>query len=55
MAANVDGYRSEGYRRFQLKVGGDPDIDIERIRQVAAQLQPGEKLIADANTGWTHA
>ena len=53
MAANVDGYRSEGYRRFQLKVGGDPDTDIERIRQVAAQMQPGEKLVADANTGWT--
>ncbi|MCA9175536.1 MAG: mandelate racemase/muconate lactonizing enzyme family protein [Planctomycetales bacterium] len=53
MAANVAGYRAEGYRRFQLKVGGDPDTDIERIRAVAAQLQPGDKLIADANTGWT--
>jgi len=52
MAANVAGYRAEGYRRFQLKVGGDPDVDIERIRAVAAQLQPGERLIADANTGW---
>ncbi|MDA7673207.1 hypothetical protein N8615_02310, partial [Verrucomicrobiales bacterium] len=52
MAAKVAGYRAEGYRRFQLKVGGDPDVDIERIRQVAAQVQPGDKLIADANTGW---
>ncbi|MCP4082977.1 MAG: mandelate racemase [Planctomycetaceae bacterium] len=52
MAGNVAGYRDEGYRRFQLKVGGDPDVDIERIRQVAAQLKPGDKLIADANTGW---
>jgi len=52
MAANVEGYRNEGYRRFQLKVGGDPDVDIERIRQVADRLQPGDKLIADANTGW---
>jgi L-alanine-DL-glutamate epimerase-like enolase superfamily enzyme len=52
MAANVAGYRAEGYRRFQLKVGGDPNVDIERIRAVAAQLQPGDKLIADANTGW---
>jgi L-alanine-DL-glutamate epimerase-like enolase superfamily enzyme len=24
MAAKVAGYRAEGYRRFQLKVGGDP-------------------------------
>ena len=53
MAANVAGYRDEGYRRFQLKVGGDPDTDIQRIHAVAEKLQPGDKLIADANTGWT--
>jgi len=53
MAARVAGYRAEGYRRFQLKVGGDPDVDIERIRAVAAQLQTGDRLVADANTGWT--
>jgi L-alanine-DL-glutamate epimerase-like enolase superfamily enzyme len=52
MARRVAGYREEGYRRFQLKVGGDPLLDIERIRAVAAQLQPGDRLIADANTGW---
>src|SRR5438445_10228419 len=52
MAARVAGYRAEGYRRFQLKVGGDPDVDIARIHAVAAELQPGDKLIADANTGW---
>ncbi len=53
MAGKVAGYRAEGYRRFQLKVGGDPDVDIARIRAVAAELQPGERLVADANTGWT--
>lgn len=52
MAARVAGYRDEGYRRFQLKVGGDPDVDIARIHAVAAELQPGDKLVADANTGW---
>src|SRR5438093_6088183 len=52
MAARVADYRAEGYRRFQLKVGGDPDIDIARIRAVAAKLQPGDRLVADANTGW---
>jgi L-alanine-DL-glutamate epimerase-like enolase superfamily enzyme len=52
MASRVAGYRAEGYRRFQLKVGGDPDTDIERIRAVAAQIEHGDKLIADANTGW---
>jgi L-alanine-DL-glutamate epimerase-like enolase superfamily enzyme len=52
MAAKVGEYRKEGYRRFQLKVGGDADTDIERIRAAAAQLQPGDRLVADANTGW---
>src|SRR5262245_35314735 len=52
MAGRVAGYRAEGYRRFQLKVGGDPDVDVQRIRQVASVLQPGDRLIADANTGW---
>ena len=36
MAAKVAGYRAEGYRKFQLKVGGDPDEDIARIRAVRA-------------------
>jgi L-alanine-DL-glutamate epimerase-like enolase superfamily enzyme len=53
MAARVAAYRAEGYTRFQLKVGGDADTDIERIRAVRALLQPGDRLIADANTGWT--
>ncbi len=52
MAENVAGYREEGYRRFQLKVGADPQEDIERIRFVGDILEPSDKLIADANTGW---
>lgn len=52
MAANVKQYRDEGYRRFQLKVGGNPDEDIQRIRMVSDVLEKGDKLIADANTGW---
>lgn len=52
MAEKVAGYRAEGYRKFQLKVGGDADTDIERIRAVRARLAPGEALVADANTGW---
>ena len=52
MAANVKQYRDEGYKRFQLKVGGNPDEDIERIRLASTVLETGDKLIADANTGW---
>ncbi|MFM8725606.1 MAG: mandelate racemase/muconate lactonizing enzyme family protein, partial [Planctomycetaceae bacterium] len=53
MATKVAGYRAAGYTRFQLKVGGDPDTDIERIHAVRAMLQPSDRLVADANTGWT--
>ena len=53
MAKKVSGYQSEGYTRFQLKVGGDPDTDIERIRAVRKMLKPSDRLVADANTGWT--
>ena len=52
MAENLAAYRAEGYRKFQLKVGGDPLEDIARIRATAAVVEPGEVLVADANTGW---
>lgn len=53
MTANVARYQAEGYTRFQLKVGGDPDEDIRRIHQVRAILPSEHRLVADANTGWT--
>jgi len=52
MAARVAEYRRQGYRKFQLKVGGDPDEDIARIRAVRARLGRTDVLVADANTGW---
>lgn len=52
MARRVAGYRAEGYRRFQLKVGGAPEVDVERIRAVRAVLGDSDVLVADANTGW---
>ena len=52
MAARIAGYRAEGYRRFQLKVGGEVETDIERIRACASELERGDVLVADANTGW---
>ncbi len=55
MARKIAGYRAEGYTRFQLKVGGDADTDIARIRETRAVLGPGDVLVADANTGWTRA
>lgn len=53
MAERVAAYRAEGYTRFQLKVGGDPDTDVLRMRAAARALLPGDLLVGDANTGWT--
>lgn len=53
MAESVARYRSQGYTKFQLKVGGNPDTDIARIHAVSALMQSGDVLIADANTGWS--
>ena len=52
MAENVAGHRADGYTRFQLKVGGDPGEDIDRIHAAADILADNEVLDADANTGW---
>lgn len=52
MAASVAEYRAEGYTKFQLKVGGDADDDIDRIHTCAEVLERGDVLVADANTGW---
>jgi cis-L-3-hydroxyproline dehydratase len=52
MAASVVKYKAEGYKKFQLKVGGDPNTDIQRILAVAARLEHDDVLVADANTGW---
>ncbi len=55
MAENVAGYKRDGYRKFQLKVGGDANEDIARIRACREILDPSDTLVADANTGWTMA
>jgi len=52
MAEDVQRYRAEGYRRFQLKVGANPDDDVRRVEAALAVTQPGDVVVADANTGW---
>jgi L-alanine-DL-glutamate epimerase-like enolase superfamily enzyme len=52
MAENVAEHRDDGYTKFQLKVGGDPADDVQRIHAAADVLTEAEVLVADANTGW---
>lgn len=51
--AEMERHRADGYRQFQIKVGGDWAADIERIRTTVPLLQTGETAFADANTGWS--
>jgi L-alanine-DL-glutamate epimerase-like enolase superfamily enzyme len=52
MVAEIKRFRARGFRAWQLKVGGEPNDDIERIIAVCGAVEPGEKVVADANTGW---
>ena len=52
MAEKLVAYQEQGFKQFQMKVGADADMDIVRIRKVAAELRSGNRLAADANCGW---
>ena len=52
MAELVATHRAAGYTRFQLKVGSDVTTDIQRIRCASEVVGDGDRLVADANTGW---
>ena len=52
MAERAGEYLSQGFSQLQVKVGEDPDRDIERFHRVAAAMTPGSVMDADANCGW---
>ncbi|HEY0387470.1 MAG TPA: mandelate racemase/muconate lactonizing enzyme family protein [Gaiellales bacterium] len=54
-AAMAGGLVAAGYRRLQVKVGGDPALDVERLLAVRDAAGPEIRLVADANGGWTSA
>lgn len=49
----MDRYRARGYWVHSVKVGGDADRDIERIRDVEAHRPAGERILYDVNRAWT--
>lgn len=44
-------YRN-GFRTFKVKIGRDPDLDLQRVLAVD-RLAPGSKIVLDANQGYT--
>ena len=49
----MDRYRARGYVVHSVKIGGDVDRDIARIRDVEAHRPAGERILYDVNRGWT--
>lgn len=52
MVERIKGFKAQGYKQFQLKVGGEVDVDIERIIACAEAADPGDGVVSDANGGW---
>lgn len=55
MAVQAAAYVAQGYRRIQIKVGLDPDDDVDRMHAVLAVLPAGTVVYADANAAWQPA
>ncbi len=48
----IEQRRKEGFFSFNIKVGNEPYEDLARLKAVASQMKPHERLFADANRGW---
>ena len=51
--AVIERYRQRGYVVHSVKIGGDVERDIARIRDVESIRLPGEIVLYDVNRGWT--
>ncbi|WP_170402991.1 mandelate racemase/muconate lactonizing enzyme family protein [Ruegeria arenilitoris] len=49
----MERYRSRGYIAHSVKIGGDVERDIARVRDVESIRRPGEVILYDVNRGWT--
>lgn len=53
LADEVSRYISRGFAGVKIKIGGDEDRDVERVRAVRKAIGPKPKLMVDANQGLT--
>jgi L-alanine-DL-glutamate epimerase-like enolase superfamily enzyme len=49
----IQRYRDRGYVAHSVKIGGDVERDVARIRDVESIRLPGEIVLYDVNRGWT--
>jgi len=52
MADAVAEFQTEGYSMFQVKVGGEVNVDAARVRAARKAIGDDELVFMDANTGW---
>lgn len=55
MGADAAAAVEKGYQQIKIKVGGDPETDIERVREIHRRVPEDISLKADANQGWGDA
>ncbi len=53
MVAESQKRLAEGFQILKIKVGGDPEVDIQRLHAIQAAVSTGVKLRIDANQGWS--
>lgn len=49
----IERYRKRGYVAHSVKIGGDVERDIARVRDVESIRRDGEIVLYDVNRGWT--
>jgi L-alanine-DL-glutamate epimerase-like enolase superfamily enzyme len=54
LIARAEAAYQEGYRHIRIKIGLDPDVDVENIRRVREHFGTKVVLRADANGGMTY-
>ncbi len=53
MRKRVQAHRLQGYRGHSIKIGEDPQLELERVMACLADRQAGEYFLVDANGGLT--
>jgi D-galactarolactone cycloisomerase len=54
-AGEIAASRNAGYGAFKVKVGFNLEADAAAVRAITKSLQPGERLLTDANQAWNGA
>ncbi len=55
MSETLELKRQDGFSRFQVKVGGHPVEDVNRVRRLLGSGMHAETFMVDANRGWSKA